>query len=197
MGTLSLRVLLFPGDQILTLDDVPASTTLLQLRTMLIARLPLADGARIPGARIIFGGRQLGADQAHLTLPQLGIPSQGVASLHVVMGGSASAGAPPAAAPASAEDLAAAGAEAGQGGAAGLRGFDRLQHMGLDAEAIAVVRSLFLPEVLSAMGPHLPREAGETEQRRVLRMEVRALPGALPLPPPPPCASSRLPARHA
>lgn len=180
--TLSLRILLFPGDATLTLDALPASTTLLQLKTLLIGRLPVADGMRIPGARIIYGGRLLPADQAHQTLMQLGVPTQGVASLHVVMSGSgsgssgttSSSSSAGAGAPRAGEDHAAAGAEAGSAaGGAFSRGFDRLQLVGLDEESIAVLRSLFLPEVLTTMGPHMPREPGETEQLRVLRMEVR------------------------
>ena len=166
---LSLRVLLFPGEAVLALEDVAPSTTLLQLRALLIARLPVGDGARIPGARIIFCGRMLGSDSAQSSLQQLGIPSG--ASLHVVMGGgSGGGGGGGGGRQQGADDDVALSVGSG----AGARGFDRLQRLGIDEEGVGIIRSLFLPEVLSSMGPSMPREAGETEHARLFRMEVRA-----------------------
>ena len=157
MDSLSLRVIVAPGEQVLNFTNLSPSLTLLQFRGLISTQLNPTDGIRVPSARIIYSGRVLSTDSA--TLGSLNI--QNDSTLHLVF--SSGAGGPPEV----------------EGQMETTRGFDRLLSLGLDAEGVSVLRALFLNDVVSQMGPILPRMPNETESARVLRMEVSAIYSAL------------------
>ena len=159
--TLSLRVIVAgPGEHVITLTNLAPTLSLAHFRALLASQLPnQADAYRVPTARLIYSGRVLSSPDA--TLGSLNIPTD--STLHLVF----SSATAPGAGPPTVED---SGALGGTGG--GHRGFDRLLGMGMDAEGVSVLRSLFLTEVIEQMGPVLPLQPNETESSRVLRMEV-------------------------
>jgi len=155
---LSLRVIIAPGEQVLNFTNLSPSLTLFQFRGLISTQLSTESAIRVPSARIIYSGRVLSNDSS--TLFSLNIQPE--STLHLVF----------------------ASGPGGSGGNAppeheihgdSPRGFDRLLSLGLDSEGISVLRSLFLSDVLSQMGPILPRMPNESEAARVLRMEVSGL----------------------
>jgi len=147
--------------------SVPADFTVHQLRHALATSGPLSRSPGVSSCRLIYSGRLL-AEPA-LRLSALGLEDGSV--LHVVLGSSASSAPAPggAGAPAAPPSFAALLPPAPP--ASDAQGFDRLTLVGLQEDDIAVIRALFLPEVLRDVGPLLPRGGGETEAARVLRME--------------------------
>ncbi len=164
--TLSLRVIVAgPGEHVITLTNLAPTLSLAHFRTLLASQLPnQTDAHRVPTARLIYSGRVLTSPDA--TLGSLNIPTN--STLHLVFSSATAPGGGGGGPPAM-EDTGSLGGPTG----GGHRGFDRLLAMGMDAEGVSVLRSLFLTEAIEQMGPVLPLQPNETESSRVLRLEVR------------------------
>ena len=149
--------------------EVPPDATVAAVKYALSLHPPLSSHPGVHAARLIYGGRLLDPAQR---CADLGMVDG--SAVHVVLGPAAASAAAPAPAPLPPLPFGAPFAPPGAGGdppPGAPRGFGRLALVGLDEDNIAVLRALFLPEVLRDVAPLLPRAPGETEASRVLRLE--------------------------
>lgn len=151
---------------------LPPSTTLRELYAAAVTALGAAGAPTTPGLRLLYGGRVLPAAGAQTLCDARLFDGVALHALIPVEEVSGEAAASPSTAgattvPSGSGDVAAQRVDVG----VAVQGFDRLAALGLDAAQIGLFRNQFLPDVVADVGPMMPREAGETEAHRVLRME--------------------------